>query len=68
MLLNKENKVKEKRYAIDFVENQHMLHHEEWPVHVPVGYIQRSVMDPETQRVVLKKFWRPNLRRLDEPK
>jgi hypothetical protein len=66
LLINKENKSKERQYAVDFVEGQHMLRHEEWPAHVPAGFIQRSVANPETGIVEPKKFYRPNLKRLDD--
>lgn len=66
LLINKENKAKERQYAIDFGEDQHMLRHEEWPAHVPAGYIQRIGGNPETGVVEPKKFYRPNLKHLDD--
>jgi hypothetical protein len=54
-LINEENKSKERQYAVDFVENQHMSRHEEWPAHVPAGYVTQSVMNPDTGGVELKK-------------
>jgi hypothetical protein len=65
LLINKENRTKERRYANDFVPDQHMLRHEEWPAHVPAGFIQRSVANPQTGTVELKKFYRPELKHLD---
>ncbi|KAJ9118859.1 hypothetical protein QFC24_006058 [Naganishia onofrii] len=65
LLLNKENKSKIRRYAIDYVPDQQMLKHEEWPNHVFAGFIEVPIVDPETMQVSLRKCYRPALKHLD---
>lgn len=62
--IDKEHNDKESRYNIAFAENEHMLRKNEWPAHVPAGYIQKSVIDPQTGAVVLNKIHRLHRKKL----